>query len=180
MSMTMVVRTDGPDPEGLTDGIRSTVAGLDPDVPLANVRTLSHVVAQSMTRLSFTMLLLGIAAGMSLFLSGIGLYGLIAYTMAQRTNEVGLRMALGARVRQVTAMVVRQALTLAAAGIIFGLVGAAMTTHVLESFLFGTSAMDPPTLGAVALVLVGIALLASWLPARRAAKVDPVIALKAE
>jgi ABC-type antimicrobial peptide transport system permease subunit len=141
---------------------------------------MEEVVARSMMRTTFAMLLLGIAAGIALLLGAVGLYGVIAYVVGQREQEIGVRVALGAGGREVARLVVGQSLKLALAGVGAGLVAALAVTRVMQALLFEVSPTDPVTLGAVALLLVSIALLASWLPARRAAKVDPMVALRAE
>jgi len=178
--MTVVVRTRTVQPEQLTAAIRRTVAGLDSSVPIGNVQTMKQVVARSMNDTSFILLLLGVAGGMALLLSAVGIYGVIAYIVGQRRPEIGVRMALGASAARVGGQVVLQSLRLAAVGVALGLLGAVAVTRLLRSMLFEVSATDPFVLSAVALLLVAIAALASYVPARRAAHVDPVEALRAE
>ena len=177
---TLFVRTTLADPASLTPAIRRALAELDAEVPIANVRTMEQVLADSMSRTSFTMLLLAIAASMSLVLSAVGIYGVISYMVGERRGEIGVRMALGARASQVAGLVVGQSVRLAAAGIVIGLFGAFAATRLLESQLFGVSATDPITLLAVPLVLLVLAIAASYAPARRAAGVDPAEAMRVE
>jgi predicted permease len=179
-SMSVVVRTRIANPLDLAPTIRRIVTEMDREVPIADMRTMEQVVAKSMARVSFNMLLLGIAAGMALILSAVGIYGVISYVVGQRRGEIGIRVALGARTTQVGGLVVLQSVRLAAAGVVLGLVGAIATTHALRSLLFAVSPTDPLTLGVVATILIAIAALASYIPARRAARVDPIEALRAQ
>jgi predicted lysophospholipase L1 biosynthesis ABC-type transport system permease subunit len=179
-SMTVVVRTRTPQPEAVTARIRQTLAELDPRVPLANVRSMERVVATSMARTSFAMLLLAIAAGMALILSAVGIFGVISYIVSLRRSEIGIRLALGARASQVSRLIVSQAIRLAVIGIAIGLLGALTTTRLLSAMLFEVSPTDPAVLFAVSLLLVGLAALASYGPARRSARVDPAEVLRSE
>jgi putative ABC transport system permease protein len=178
-SFTVVLETRRPDPLALTGDLRRAIGELWADLPLADVRTLADLAAASMARTAFTVVLLGLAALVALFLGAVGLYGVISYLVSERTEEIGVRMAFGADPRAIRAMVLRQALRLAAFGIGVGLLASLALTRVLASFLYGVSPFDPPTFAVVALVLVAVALLASWLPARRASTVDPIDALRA-
>jgi predicted permease len=178
-SMAYVIRTSG-EPTALLPAVRQAVWALDPNLPIADIRTLESVVRDSMARTAFTMVLLGIAALVALFLGTVGIYGVISYAVTQRTREMGIRLALGAEGAAVTGMVLRQGAVLAGVGIAIGLAGALGLTRLMEALLFGVSAMDPVTFFGVPLVLGAVALLASWLPARRAARTDPVEALRAE
>jgi ABC-type antimicrobial peptide transport system permease subunit len=144
------------------------------------VTTLDQFVDDSMARTSFTLVMLAIAAGVALFLGAVGVYGVISYVVSQRTREIGVRMALGAEQEDVRRMVLKQGGTLAGAGVVVGLIMASLLTRLMASLLYGVSPIDLPTFGAVALALSAIALLASYLPARRASSVDPVMALRAE
>jgi ABC-type antimicrobial peptide transport system permease subunit len=144
------------------------------------VRTLDEYVDRSMAQTSFTLIMLGIAAAVALFLGSVGIYGVISYVVSQRTREIGVRMALGAEQRDVSRMVLKQASLLAGGGVVIGLAGAMGLTRLMSSLLFGVSPMDPVTFGSVAVGLAAVALVASYVPARRAAKVDPVVALRFE
>ena len=179
-SMAYVLRARAGDPSGLLPGIREVVWGVNPNLPLARVATLEELASRSMARTSFTLVMLAIAAGVALFLGIVGIYGVISYIVSQRTREIGVRMALGAERRVVRRMVLRQALLLAGTGVVIGLAVAAGATRLMTSLLFGVSPMDPATFGVVAAILCAVALVASWIPARRAAGVDPVEALRAE
>ncbi|MBA2243335.1 MAG: FtsX-like permease family protein, partial [Gemmatimonadetes bacterium] len=179
-SMTLAVRTATARPEDLTAAIRRLVAEMDPAVPIGSVQTMRQVIAGSTARTSFTMLLLGIAAGVALLLGVIGLYGVVSFVVEQRRGEIGVRMALGASTRQIAGMVVGQSTRLAVAGVVLGVLASLAVTRVLQSLLFETSPTDPLTLAAVSLLLTGVALVAAYLPARRAARVDPMIALRAD
>jgi len=178
--MTVAIRTRTTDPLSLGPTARRIVTGLDREVPVANVQTMQTIVERSTATATFAMLLLGVAGGMALVLSAVGVYGVISYTVTQRRPEIGVRMALGAQSAQVGRMVVAQSLRLAAAGIAIGLVGAFATTRVLQSLLFGVSPTDPVTLGGVTVILVMLGALAAYAPARRATKVDPVEVLRRE
>ncbi len=148
---------------------------MNPNLPVARVRTLDEYVDRSMAQTSFTLIMLGIAAAVALFLGSVGIYGVISYVVSQRTREIGVRMALGAEQRDVSRMVLKQASLLAGGGVVIGLAGAMGLTRLMSSLLFGVSPMDPVTFGSVA-----VALVASYISARRAAKVDPVVALRFE
>ncbi|MFW6202129.1 MAG: FtsX-like permease family protein [Gemmatimonadota bacterium] len=177
--MTLVVRADIP-PTSLVPSVRRIVRELRPDLPLVAVRTMDRVVADSMTRTSFTMALLLVAAASALLLGGVGLYGVVSYTVGRRTREIGLRVALGARTADVRRMVVREGAAVAAIGLALGAPAALLLSRLLDSLLFEVSPTDPFTLVLTAALLFGVALLASDLPARRAARLDPVTALRAE
>ena len=138
------------------------------------------MVGDSVGRVSFTTLLLGIAAGVALFLGAVGIYGVISYAVSERTGEIGVRMALGARAAEVSRMIVRQGGTVVLVGLAIGLIGALALTRVMEVFLFNVSPTDPSTYAGVVVFLLGVGSLATCLPARRAAGVDPVAALRAD
>ena len=176
-TMDVVVRVDG-DPLAFLPILRREVLELNPRIPLANPRTMEAVFATATARTSFTVVLLGAASIVALILGLVGIYGVISYVVSQRTREIGVRMALGASGGAVRGMVVRQGVALTGAGIVLGLVAAAALSRVMSSLLFGVNAMDPVTYGGVALALALVAALASWLPAIRAAAVDPAIALR--
>lgn len=178
-TMAFVIRTRG-EPMALLPAVRQTIRTQDPNLPLADVRAMSSIVRDSMARTSFTMVLLGIAALVALLLGTVGIYGVISYVVTQQTRDMGIRLALGAEESRVAGMVLRQGGLLAATGIAIGLTGAFGLTRLMEALLFGVSTTDPATFVAVPLILGGVALLASWIPARRAARTDPVEALRAE
>jgi predicted permease len=179
-SLTFVARSPRAGSEGLLHDIRQAVWSINPNLPVASVRTLLSLYERSMSRTSFTLVMLALSGGMALFLGVIGIYGVISYAVAQRTREIGIRMALGAERRVLVGMFVRHGLGLAAIGAAFGLFAAAILTRWMQSLLFGVSASDPATYAAVAAGLVGAAVAASYVPARRATAVDPVEALRAE
>ena len=178
-ALSLVVRARHGSPAALVPEIRRVLRDLDPEAPVANVRTMDDVVAHSMARTAFMMLLLGVAAGMALLVSAVGMYGVLSYVVGQRRGEMGIRLALGANGRQVTRLVVWESARLAVAGVLIGLAGAVATTRVMRSLLFDVSPTDPFTLGAVTVLLLGVAAAAAWMPARRAARTDPVEALRA-
>jgi predicted permease len=160
--------------------VREAIWAVNRNLPLASVRTLQQIQETSMSRTSFTLVMLGIAAGVALLLGTIGIYGVISYIVSQRTHEIGVRIALGAETGNVAVMVLRQGLTLAVAGVAIGVVSALGLTKLMSVLLYGVSPTDPITFVVMSISLVGIALLASYLPARRAAATDPVEALRAE
>jgi ABC-type antimicrobial peptide transport system permease subunit len=160
--------------------VRDAIGAVQPDVPLTRVRTLGDVYDRQLTVPSFTVTMLGIAAGMALFLGVVGIYGVVAYTVTQRRREIGIRVALGAPRAEVQRMFVRQGVSLGVLGVTIGIAGAAMGTRLMAALLFGTSALDPVTYAAVAFGLVGIVALASYVPAYDATKIDPVLALRGE
>ncbi|HEX8281728.1 MAG TPA: ABC transporter permease [Chthoniobacterales bacterium] len=174
--MALVIRTAG-DPASLVPALRREVQALDKDQPIYNVRTMEEVVASSIGTRRVSMQLFAVFAGAALCLAALGIYGVMAYSVTQRTQEIGIRMALGAQKRDVLRLVVRQGMTLALIGIGVGLLGALALTRLISNLLFGVNAMDPSTFGAIALLLAVVALLACYLPARRAAKLDPMNAL---
>jgi putative ABC transport system permease protein len=177
--MTIVVRTAA-DPAGLAETIRREVMAIDRGQPLTRVRTMQALVARVMAKPRFSLILLGVFAGTAVLLALVGIYGVIAYSVGQRRREIGIRVALGARSGQVIAMVLRQWLRLVLAGVVLGLAAALALTRLMASLLYGVRPTDPPTFAAVAGVLVAMSLLASWVPARRATRVDPMIALRSE
>jgi len=177
--LALVVRSSGP-PGALVPAIREIVRELDPTVPVFNIETMDEVIRASTARLSLVLTLMTAAAVITLLLGTIGLYGMMAYMVALRTREFGVRVALGADPRRIARWVAMRGLLLAAAGIAAGFVLYAMAAPLLQAFLYGVTATDPATLVAATLVLLGTASLASWLPARRASRVDPAMALRAE
>jgi putative ABC transport system permease protein len=176
--LVYVVKTDAADPMSLVPGIRSIVSSLDNDVPVAHPNRMTDIVARSMARASFVMLLLSMAAALAIVLSAVGLYGVIAYAVAERRVEIGIRMALGASVTQVGRRVVGQSVALAAGGAAVGIGLAVMTTRLLDSYLFGVDAIDPAVFAVAVVTLLAVACVASAAPARRAARVNPVEAIR--
>ncbi len=179
-SVGYAVRPKTGDPASLLPELRQAVWSVNPGLPLAQERTLEELASRSMAQTSFTLIMLAIAAGVALFLGSVGIYGVISYVVSQRTREIGVRMAMGAEEGDVSRMVLRQAGMLAGIGVAVGLAAAAGLTRLMASLLFGVSPLDPVTFAGVAAALAAVALLASWLPARRAARVDPVVALRFE
>ena len=178
-TMTVTVRTAA-DPNRIVTSIAGLVRQLDPELALANVKTMDEVVSDSVAQRRLTMLLLTIFAGAALLLAAVGIYGVIAYSVTERTQEIGIRMALGAQRGAVLRMVITQALVLAVTGIAVGGGGALLLTRLMEGLLFEVKPADPLTFGVVSGILAAVALLASYIPGRRATQVDPVIALRAE
>jgi ABC-type antimicrobial peptide transport system permease subunit len=159
--------------------LQQAVWSVHPDLPLAGVRTLDGIVADSMARTSFVMVMLAIAATVALLLGVVGIYGVIAYVAARRTREIGIRLALGARAGDVRRLFLRHGLLLAGTGIAVGTGISLVLTRVMTALLFGVGPMDPVTYVAVSAALAGVALLATWLPARRASRTDPIVGLRA-
>ena len=177
--MFVLVRTSG-DPMGIARAAQAAVWSIDRDQPISSVRTLDAIVARSQANRRFTTLLLGVFSLVALILAGIGVYGVIAYSTAQRTQEIGIRMALGAGRTHVLRMVVAEGLKIGAAGLLLGVAVALALTRLMSGLLFEVSERDPLTFVALPLVLLAIAAGASWIPARRAVRVDPIVALRAE
>ncbi len=175
----IAVRTAA-DPESLTPTIRQLVYQVDPEQPIYSVKTMDELLDDSFSQRRFNLVLLGLFAGLALLMAAIGTYGVISYSVTQRTQEFGIRMALGAQRRDVLRLVLSQAGFVLTAGIIGGLAGSIVLTRALASLLFGISAADPVTFGAVAVLLCSVALGASYMPARRATRVDPMVALRYE
>ena len=167
-------------PELVQSAARAQMREVDADLPIYDMTTMREALAESVAQPRFYMTLLIGFAGIALLLAALGIYGVISYTVSQRTRELGIRIALGATRQKVVGLVLGRGLVLTAVGVVVGLVAAFWLTRILASLLFGVGAVDPVTYAAVAVVLVGVAVLASWLPARRAARVDPVIAMRAE
>jgi putative ABC transport system permease protein len=178
--VTLVVRTKVANPASLTAAIRAQLAAVDPNIPLTSVRVFEDYISRSLARPRFNALLLSIFAGTALLLTAIGIYGVMAYSVAQRTNEIGIRIALGAAQSSIFWLIVGQAMVLVAISVGIGLIGAVAATRLLNTLLFGVGAWDPLTFGAIVLLMAAVAFFAAWLPARRAARVDPIIALRSE
>jgi predicted permease len=179
-TMAFAVRSTRVGTPGFVRELERAVWSVDADLPLATVQTLAEIQERAMARTSFALVMLGIAASVALLIGIVGIYGVVAYAAAQRTREVGIRMALGARLVDVRAMFLRHGLWLTAIGIAVGIGLALLLTRVMSAFLFGVGPADPFTYAAVSVVLAGLTLAATYLPARRASRVDPVLALRAE
>jgi len=179
LNMRVALRTKV-DPASMTGSVREAIHSIDPDLPLAKVTTLTTLVDESMSQPRFSMLLLATFGALALLLASIGMYAVISYSVGQRTREIGIRMALGAERSNVFEMILGQGARLAGVGIATGLVAALGVTQLMASFLFGVQPTDPLTFAGVSLLLMGVALLACYVPARRATRVDPMIALRHE
>ncbi|MBA2271416.1 MAG: ABC transporter permease [Chthoniobacterales bacterium] len=177
-SAALLIRTATSNPANITAAVRAELARVDANVPLIRARIFEEYIARSLARARFNATLLSIFAGVALLLTAIGIYGVMAYNVAQRRQEIGIRMALGAQRADVLRLVVSGGMKLAAVGVALGVAAALALTRVLKSLLYGVTPFDPVTLSAVALLLSTIALLACWLPARRAASVNPLVALR--
>jgi ABC-type antimicrobial peptide transport system permease subunit len=175
----VMVRTSG-DPTSVAAGVRKAISSVEPNLTAASLRTMDDLVSESVSQPRFNATLLSIFAGLALVLASVGIYGVVSYSVAQRTREIGIRMALGAKPGDVLRLVLTKGMALVMAGMIIGLVGAFLLTRVLESMLFGVTTTDPATYIAVTLVLAFVALIACYTPARRATKVDPMVALRYE
>ncbi|MCP4246035.1 MAG: FtsX-like permease family protein [bacterium] len=179
-SLGFAIRTSRPNPESLMPEVREAIWSVNRNLPLANVRTMQELLDRSMARTSFTLVMLGIAALAAILLGAVGIYGVISYAVSQRTQEIGVRMALGARHADVSRMVLRQGAIVAAIGIASGLAAAVGLTRLMSSLLYGVSAADPVTFALAAAGVAAVSLLACYIPARRAAGIDPVNALRWE
>ncbi|HWT02796.1 MAG TPA: ABC transporter permease [Pyrinomonadaceae bacterium] len=177
--MTLVVRTSS-DPQGMVAAVKNEILAVDKDQAAYNVATMEQLLSDSISLRKFSMLLLLILAALALTLAAVGVYGVMAYSVAQRTHEIGIRVALGAQTRDVFRLVLMHGMAQAVAGIVIGLAGAFALTRLMSSLLFGVSATDPLTFAGVSLLLASVALLACYVPARRATKVDPMVALRYE
>jgi len=177
--MTLVIRT-GSDPLSLAPSVQRAVLELDRELPIADVRTMAQLLAHSLARVRFATLLLVLFALVALALAAVGIYGVMSYAVAVRTREIGIRMALGARAADVLRLILGRAVILVGVGLGLGLVAALALTRLMESLLYGVSATDPVTFLSIPLLLMAVALIACYVPARRAARVDPMIALRCE
>jgi putative ABC transport system permease protein len=175
----LAVRTEAA-PEALTAAIRAQAQALDQDQPIADVRTVGELLDQTLSEAKFNLMLLCLFAIVALVLAAIGVYGVMSYAVTQRTREIGVRIALGAQPRSVLRLVIGQGMALVSAGVVIGVAGAWALTRLMATMLFETRATDPATFASIALLLAAVALAACWIPARRAAKVDPMVALRCE
>jgi len=179
-TMAYAVRSSRVGTPGFLRELEQAVWSVNPNLPLAGVQTLREIQARSMAQTSFALVMLGIAASVALLIGVVGIYGVIAYAVAQRTREIGVRMALGAQVSDVRRLFLRHGLRLTATGIAIGIAVAVALTRVMTGFLFGVGPIDSATYAAVSAILALVALLATYLPARRAARVDPILALRTD
>ncbi|MGH9320024.1 MAG: FtsX-like permease family protein, partial [Vicinamibacteria bacterium] len=179
-NMAYAVRGSRVGEAGFLKLVREAVWSINPDVPIANVQTLQEILEESMSRTSFTLVMLVIASAVALLIGAVGLYGVISYGVTQRTREIGVRMALGAETADVSGMFLRHAAFLSGIGIAVGLAGAFGLTRLMSTLLFNVSPVDPMTYGVVSVLLIVIALVASYIPARRASGIDPTEALRWE
>jgi predicted permease len=178
--ITLLIRTPRAGSQAFMKEVQQAVWSIDADLPLADIHTLGYLFTRSMARVSFTLVMLSVAAAMALLLGVVGIYGVISYAVSQRTREIGIRMALGARRESITAMFVLNGLILTGIGIVFGLAGSFFAARLMASLLFQVKPVDPVTYATIPLVIAAVAWLACYLPSRRAATVDPVHALRAE
>ena len=178
--LSVVVRGPTSDPAGLTPAVRQAVRSIDPDLPIYNVKTMEARIGESVAQRKFAMTLLTLFAALAFGLAAIGTYGVLAYLVSQGTREIGIRMALGATPERVAGMVVRGGMATAALGILAGIVAALALTRFMQGLLFGVEATDPLTFGTIAVLLALMALMATYVPARRAARIDPLISLRGE
>jgi len=178
-AMVMAIRTSV-EPASLIPAVRREIWSEDKDLPLANISTLEQLLSKTTAQRRFNLLLLGLYSGLALVLAVVGIYGVVSYAVSQRTHEIGVRMALGAQQGDVRKLVIRQGMIPVVAGIAIGLSGALALTRLMKSLLFGVSATDPLTFVGLSLLLIVVALVACWIPARRATKVEPLLALRYE
>jgi putative ABC transport system permease protein len=177
--MAVAIRTSS-DPGRLAGAVRKEVLAIDKDQPITSVLTMNEIVSRSIWQQRFYAMLFGIFAALALVLAAVGIYGVMSYAITQRTHEIGIRMALGADRRSVLKLTLGQGMKLAATGVLLGLAASYGLTRLMSGLLFNVSATDPQTFVSIAVLLVGVALLACYLPARRATKVDPLVALRYE
>jgi putative ABC transport system permease protein len=177
--MNLVVRTKG-EPLSVAGSLRNAVHAIDPDQPISAMRPMTEWLDSSVTQSRYLTTLFGLFAALAMILAATGIYGVMSYSVAQRTHEIGVRMALGARRADVLKLVVGQGMLLTLIGVVIGLLAAFGLTRVMATLLFGVTAKDPVTFGVVAALLLAVAFLACFVPARRATKVDPLVALRYE
>jgi len=175
----LVIRVSG-DPMSLVAAVSREIHAVDPNQPISVIATMAKLLGEETEQRQVGMILVATFAGMALLLAALGIYGVLAYFVAQRTREIGVRVALGAKTRDVLMMVMKQGMALTSFGIVIGLIGGLALTRMMKSLLFGVSATDPVTYAVIALLLIAVALLACWIPARRATKVDPMVALRCD
>ena len=178
-NVSVVIRT-ATEPEGLTAALESAIQGVQPDLPVARILPMTRLMTRAIATRRLSTMIFAVFAGVAMLIAAVGLYGVVSQSVTERTREIGLRMALGAERRRVLGMFVRQGLLTALVGVAAGTVGAVLLSKWVEQLVFNVAPRDPATLGAVAGLLLGVAALACYVPARRAARVDPLIALKAE
>jgi ABC-type antimicrobial peptide transport system permease subunit len=176
---TLMIKTDG-DPRHFAEMVRKQVLAVDPDQAVTAVKTMDDLVDQSIGQRRAIMLLLEVFGGIAVLLAVTGIYGVLAYTAVQRTSEIGVRLALGAEGRDILRMLLAESLAISGAGIVLGLIGSYSLTRFLKTFLFRISPADPATFAAIALLFAIVALAASFFPVRRAARIDPAVALRCE
>jgi len=176
-AFSVVVRSTA-DPSSVMSAVRAQMREIDRDLPVSELRQLQELVSSSVSRPRFYTMLLGIFAAIALVLAAVGIYGVISYAVSLRTRELGIRIALGATGRQVSRLVLQQGVSLALAGVVVGGLGAYWLTYLLDKLLFGVTSRDAVTFGVVAALLTGIAAIACYIPARRAARVDPLLAMR--
>jgi putative ABC transport system permease protein len=177
--MTLVIRTDG-EPTAIAPAVQREIRTLDPNQPVSDVRTMNQVMSEWVSRSRFNTLLLGLFAALATLLSAVGIFGVMNYSVALRTREIGLRLAVGAQPRQVLLLVLRQGLLLTIVGVVLGLVAAFALTRLLSGLLFGIGVVDTTTFTTISILLVIVSLFACYLPARRAMRIDPLRALRYE
>ena len=180
-AMSLIVGVNpGLDPRGIISGVREGVLSIDKVQPIYNVKTMDDLLDRSVAQRRFNMLLLGLFASMAIVLAIIGIYGVLSYSVSQRTHEIGVRMALGAKQGDIFKLVIGQGMMMALIGIAVGMGTAFAVTRIISSLLFGVSATDPLTFASIAVLLAAVAFMACYIPARRATKVSPMFALRSE
>jgi hypothetical protein len=177
---TLMIRTKSDDPNSVANAVRTSVRGIDPTAAVSNVRTMPEVIAKSLGRPRFYFSLLGTFAGVAMVLAIAGLYGMLSYTVAQRTREIGIRSALGSSQQGLIRLITFEGLKLVAIGLVFGFVGGAAITRLMSFMLYGVSPLDAVTWGGAALILAAAAFVATLIPAYRASRVDPLIAIRTD